>query len=268
MIITLKGANFSESKIGTLDTWTIFTTLGRGATYSGDKSVDRGAAFSGTVTLADGYEVSTAGVTVTMGGTTLTNAVTISGSTITISISAVTGTVYISVPTVNTSTGEEDIVGSYWIAEKLTGGTIGSGSATSMLNTQWFYIDDADYVAELAGKTVESIAFCTANKTASGNVTLSLVDLSNPVPSAWEDKITFAFNNSNISTIATVDLETPFAVPSGYTIGYRSSVGNIFGGGYVIAGYKRTEKYYNSSTATSASPLNGYSPVDFKVKKS
>lgn len=108
MIITLKGADFSGSNIGTLTTWTIFTTIGSGATYDGVKTVDRGASYSGTVTLADGYEVGTVGVTVTMGGTALTDAVTIDGSTITISISAVTGTVYISVPTKNTATGEED----------------------------------------------------------------------------------------------------------------------------------------------------------------
>lgn len=108
MIITLKGADFSANYIGTLDTWSIVTTLGGGATYNGVQFVDRDAAFSGTVTLADGYEIGAAGVTVTMGGTTLTNAVTISGSTITISIASVTGTVYITVPTFNTSTGEED----------------------------------------------------------------------------------------------------------------------------------------------------------------
>jgi hypothetical protein len=146
--------------------------------------------------------------------------------------------------------------GPYWIAEKLGNGTIGSGSATSMLSTQYFYIDNEDYVAELSGKTVESIAFCTANKTASGNIILSLVDLNNPLPTSWEDKATFAFNNAEPSTIATVDLETPFTIPAGYTIGYRSSVGNIFGGGSVVAGYTRKEKYYNTRTATSSSEIS------------
>lgn len=144
----------------------------------------------------------------------------------------------------------------YWITEKLSGGTIGSGAATSMLNTQWFYIDDATYVAELSGKTVEAISFCTGNKTASGNIILSLVDLNNTLPSAWEDKITIPFSNDEISTIATVELDTPFAVPAGYTLGYRSSVGNIFGGGSVVSGYTRSEKYYNTSSATTASSIN------------
>lgn len=108
MIITLKGADFSASKIGTLDTWSIFTTLGGGTTYTGAKMVKRGASYSATVTLAEDYEVSSAGVKVTMGGTDVTStAVTTNGSTITISIASVTGTVYISVPTKNTATGEE-----------------------------------------------------------------------------------------------------------------------------------------------------------------
>ncbi len=154
----------------------------------------------------------------------------------------------------------------YWITEKLGGGTIGSGSATSMLNTQYFYIDDEAYVAELSGKTIKSIAFCTGNKAASGNIILSLVDLSNTLPSAWETKATIAFDNTEVNTIATVDLETPFTVPAGYTLGYRSSVGNIFGGGSVVSGYQRDEKYYNNASATSASSIT-LGSFDCKVIK-
>lgn len=109
MIIVLKGANFSTNNIGTLTTWNIFTSIGSGATYDGVNSVDRDAAFNATVTIAEGYEVGSAGVKVTMGGEDVTSTVvTTSGSTITISIASVTGTVYISVPTKNTATGEED----------------------------------------------------------------------------------------------------------------------------------------------------------------
>jgi hypothetical protein len=108
MIITLKGADFSQSNIGTLSSWRISRSLGTGATYEGVTSVDKGAAFSATVTLAEGYEVGTAGVTVTMGGTVLSGAHSISGNVITITIAEVTGNVLIKVPTVNTSTGEEE----------------------------------------------------------------------------------------------------------------------------------------------------------------
>jgi hypothetical protein len=108
MIIVLKNANFSASNIGTLSTWIITRSIGAGATYEGPTSVDKGAAFSATVTLAEGYEVGTAGVTITMGGTVLSGAHSISGNVITITIASVTGNVLIKVPTVNTSTGEEE----------------------------------------------------------------------------------------------------------------------------------------------------------------
>ena len=108
MIITLKGADFSSSNIGTLSTWSISRVLGSGATYSGSTYVDKNAALSATVTIADGYELGSAGVTVTMGGVTQSDAYSQSDNVITISIASVTGNVVIKVPTVNTSTGEED----------------------------------------------------------------------------------------------------------------------------------------------------------------
>lgn len=108
MIITLKGADFSASNIGTLSSWRITRSLGSGATYEGATSVDKGAAFSATVTLAEGYEIGTAGVTITMGGIVLSGAHSISGNVITITIASVTGNVLIKVPTINTAGGEEE----------------------------------------------------------------------------------------------------------------------------------------------------------------
>jgi hypothetical protein len=108
MIITLKGADFSASNIGTLSSWRITRSLGSGATYEGVTSVDKGAAFSATVTLAEGYEIGTAGVTVTMGGIVLSDVHSITGNVITITIASVTGNVLIKVPTMNTGTGDED----------------------------------------------------------------------------------------------------------------------------------------------------------------
>ncbi len=108
MIIILKKADFSQSNIGTLSTWRISRSLGAGATYEGVTSVDKGAAFSATVTIAEGYDIGTAGVTVTMGGTVLSGAHSISGNVITITIAEVTGNVLIKVPTINTATGEEE----------------------------------------------------------------------------------------------------------------------------------------------------------------
>ena len=107
MIITLIGADFSQSNIGTLSSWRITRSLGTGATYEGVTSVDKDAAFNATVTIAEGYELGTAGVTVTMGGNVI-SAATVNGNIITINIASVTGNVVIKVPTVNLSTGEEE----------------------------------------------------------------------------------------------------------------------------------------------------------------
>ena len=106
MIITIKGADFSAKNIGTLSTWTILTTLGSGATYSGNRLVDKGGSLSATITISAGYELGSAGVSVIMGTTDVTSSVaTVSGNTITISIATVTGKVTINVPTL--ITGEE-----------------------------------------------------------------------------------------------------------------------------------------------------------------
>lgn len=108
MIITLKGANFASSNIGTLSTWTISRNLGTGATYSGATTVNKGAALNATVTIADGYELGSAGVTVTMGGATKSGAATVNGNTITIFIASVTGNVVVKVPT-KSVVGEEQV---------------------------------------------------------------------------------------------------------------------------------------------------------------
>jgi len=112
MIIKLKGADFSgEGKhIATLTTWSISKALGSGVDSNTiPSSVTKGAALNATVTLKDGYEIGTAGVTVTMvgSGDITSTAVTTNGNTITIAIASVTGNVTINVPTKNTSTGEE-----------------------------------------------------------------------------------------------------------------------------------------------------------------
>lgn len=107
MIITLVNANFSSNNIGTLSTWTISRSLGTGATYTGPNFVDKGTALSATVTITDGYELGTAGVTVTMGGVIQEGAASVNGNVITISIASVTGIVMIKVPTINSETGED-----------------------------------------------------------------------------------------------------------------------------------------------------------------
>lgn len=149
MIITLKGADFSQSNIGTLNSWRITRSLGAGATYEGKTSVDKGAAFSATVTLAEGYELGAAGVTVTMGGTVLSGAHSISGNVITITIAEVTGNVLIKVPTVNTAGGDEPDVPDEPVITQVectwvTGGYIEleTGKEISTANTtKWTYTE-------------------------------------------------------------------------------------------------------------------------------
>ncbi len=99
MIIVLKGADFSESNIGTLSTCIITRSLGSGTTYSGPSYVDKGAAFKATITIAKGYVIGATGVAVTMGGKAVSSGITITGNTVTIDIASVTGNILIKVPT-------------------------------------------------------------------------------------------------------------------------------------------------------------------------
>lgn len=107
MIFTLTGADFSKSNIGTLSNWIILRELGAGAIYTGPSFVEKNATFSATVTLREGYEISSAGITITMGGTTLDESCySVVDNVITFTIASVTGSVVIKVPTSNTNTGE------------------------------------------------------------------------------------------------------------------------------------------------------------------
>lgn len=103
MIITLKGADFSEHHIGTLDTYSICFS---GNVTNSNTSVDResNTGYTTTIILAEGYELN-GSITVTMGGTDITSTA-VSGLTITIP-TKVTGNVMIKVPTVNTAGGDE-----------------------------------------------------------------------------------------------------------------------------------------------------------------
>jgi hypothetical protein len=102
MIITLKGANFAKSNIGTLSTYSIRFS-GAGVTNS-NTSVDResNTGYTTTITLGTGYELN-GSITVTMGGTDITSTA-VNGLTITIP-TKVTGNVVITVPTKNTAGG-------------------------------------------------------------------------------------------------------------------------------------------------------------------
>lgn len=99
MIITLKGANFNNINIGNLYRWNIRYLVGKGATYSGETSVQKNGAFNAIVSITEGYSVSEGGISVMMNGVLLENVTTITASQIAIEIPVVTGPVIITVLT-------------------------------------------------------------------------------------------------------------------------------------------------------------------------
>lgn len=346
MIITLVGADFSgEGKnIGTLTTWTIATILGEGATYNGAYIIDRGATLDTTVTLADGYEIGSDGVTVTVGGNAVTSGISQSGNVITINIASVTGNVMIKVPTKKVATGEEEepetptsytltinpdpddatviltatgytqngnsitvpnettvswsvsadgyteqsgtwtangsnesknikLVASsgsgeaYWVGEKLSGKAHGTGTASSYLGAQYYYITDEAAISELSGRTVDKMAFNFASKsganTPTGTITVYLVNPSNSAPANWEAKAEIAVEAYSAGSQKEFDI-TPFTVPSGYTVGYRASKSSILGGGYMMQDYKFGGAFYE--TADGASKDSQLGGVDIHIQ--
>lgn len=127
MIITLIGADFSKSNIGTLSSWIISRVLGDGAIYDGPSYVTKGMGLNATVTLDEGYEIGSTGISITMGGSALDNSVyTIDGNIITFNITSVTGSVIIKVPTRNINTGGE------------SDGTVIPDEYISYLGTEYF----------------------------------------------------------------------------------------------------------------------------------
>ena len=104
MIITIKGADFSSANIGTLSTYIISKSIGRGASFDIPSFVDKNSSVNWVITLDEGYTFGT--YSVTMGGNVITPSVV--DNVMTISIAEVTGNVRIVVATVNENTGEED----------------------------------------------------------------------------------------------------------------------------------------------------------------
>lgn len=105
MIIRIIGADFSSANIGTLNTYVVSKSIGRGASYEIPGFVDKNSSVNWVITLNEGYTFGT--YSVTMGGEVITP--TVVDNVMTISIAEVTGNVRIVVATVNENTGEEDI---------------------------------------------------------------------------------------------------------------------------------------------------------------
>ena len=57
MIITLKGADFSNNNIGTLDMWTITSSLTGVTSSNKATAIDKGTSYTTTFTIKDGYTI-------------------------------------------------------------------------------------------------------------------------------------------------------------------------------------------------------------------
>lgn len=158
--------------------------------------------------------------------------------------------------TVNQAEGDGE---AYWVGEKLSGKTHGTGVASSYLGAQYYYVTDEAAISKLSGKTVDKMAFNFASKsgadTPTGTITVYLVNSSNSVPSNWEAKAEIAVESYPAGSQKEFDI-TPFTVPTGYTIGYRANKTNILGGGYMMQDYKFGGAYYENIDATSSKDAN------------
>ena len=125
MIITLKGANFASSNIGTLDSWLISKSLTGVTIDNTATSVKKGEAYKAVITLKENYTFPDT-ITVTMAGTDITSTyVTKTATTITINIPSVTGNIVIRV------NATSNVVGvTYSITRTLTALTAGSNVNT------------------------------------------------------------------------------------------------------------------------------------------
>lgn len=104
MILTIKGADFSSANIGTLSTYVVSKSIGRGATYEIPGFISKNSSANWTITLEEGYIFGT--YSVTMGGEPVE--VSVTDNVMTISIAEVTGNVRISVATINQNAGEDE----------------------------------------------------------------------------------------------------------------------------------------------------------------
>ena len=96
MILTIKGADFSSANIGTLSTFVVSKSIGRGASFDIPSFVEKNSSVNWVITLGEDYTFGT--YSVTMGGEVVTP--TVNGSEMTIAIANVTGNIRITVATV------------------------------------------------------------------------------------------------------------------------------------------------------------------------
>lgn len=96
MILTIKGADFSSANIGTLSTFVVSKSIGRGASFDIPSFVEKNSSVNWVITLGEDYTFGT--YSVTMGGEVVTPSV--ADNVMTISIANVIGNIRITVATV------------------------------------------------------------------------------------------------------------------------------------------------------------------------
>lgn len=179
MIITLKGANFSASNIGTLSTYSIrFNSNGiTNANTSVDRETNTG--YTATITFKENYELNGT-ITVTMGGVDITSTA-VSG--LNINITKVTGNVVITVPAKSTVVEPETPTTQYTITYKyMSGSTEIKTSTTEKVNagtTKTFSTTDSR--AQVSGYTCSSVSpsgqqIINSNITVTYNYTANVVE--------------------------------------------------------------------------------------------
>lgn len=164
MIITLKGATASKN-LGGLNFYSIIVNKSSGVTVTLDKTtVDKATAASetvtGTLTVADGYTLST--VTITMGGTDITSSC-YTESTGAISITGITGNVVITAKASSNSSsgdsGETEETTTWYIdhANQLLDNNIdiSTGSGLGISAGGFAYMDDTN--ALLVGVPINTV---------------------------------------------------------------------------------------------------------------
>lgn len=172
MIFKLTNSNFSESNIGTLNSWRIIKSLQGVSTSSNIVSVAKDGSYSAVFTVLDGYTFNTASVT--MGGTNLTSNLVWDANkkTANLSISKVTNNVYISISANRDSEEGEEVVRQRTIVYKyltLSGQTI-QASTYEKVNDGTFKTFDINNAPEIEG--YEKVEVTPASATVTGNITV------------------------------------------------------------------------------------------------
>jgi hypothetical protein len=246
MIITITGADFSKSNIGTLNSWTVSKSIGAGANHSIPSFVTKGAQVSWTITLADGYTFGS--YEIKMGNSTITP--TVSGNTMTINLT-VTGNVVIKVPTINEGTGEEE--------PPVTPEQPGTGGGTNLGNTMRFLVD---YNIDSDGKIYqwpynEGQGGGKEGTTTKVDCRIILLDY---IETKGKDVSVDFSNITGINKVALRYYDSSKNILTNYT----SPVGSSYCRIILISDSKSTVNNYNNSTIT----INGiqYSLSDYAIK--